>query len=180
MIHQFNFGSWKKARLWCNQLPFRLDDCKNKMTGLLPSANPQAVEDFQICMEISLPGNCSNYGLLGLEYTPLNGLTAAYEIPYLDACGEDLDDHIAPRSDRICAGISREYAVAIAETIHHLDEAGKLPVGRYCFAASAAGMVGSSPAIFRKLAQILIQLSFERPHGFDFERMRSLISDYEW
>lgn len=177
MIFLDNLGGLKRGRFWYNQIPFRVENRDKALIGSFQHPNVQTVSAFQLCCEIALlPRDINNYGLLGLEFSPIEGDFIQYEIPYLDHLGESLDDNVALKTDRVFIGIPREFAVVIKEVMEQ-SKGSEIPVGKYLFVVSAHGVVGSSRAVFSKLASVLLQLAKLNPNVLDIATMKSVIAD---
>ncbi|MHC1730416.1 MAG: hypothetical protein AB9888_00060 [Bacteroidales bacterium] len=133
--------------------------------------------EFKICCEIALlPREVSNYGLLGMEFFPIDGESVQYEIIYLEQGNEILIDNVALTTDRVYTGMPKEFAVAVKEVMERF-KGSEIPVGKYSFITSAYGIVGSSRAVFSKLASILLRLAANNPNSLSMDQMKAIIAD---
>jgi len=177
MIFLDNLGGLKRGRFWINQLPFRLEPSARSLVDSFDHYNSLFIPAFRICCEIALlPREISNYGLLGLEFSPLEGHSVQYEIFYLENNRVLLEDNIAMRSEQVYIGIPKEFAIAIKDVMEKLNGS-EIPVGKYSFITSAYGAVGSSKVIFSKLTSILLKLACANPNVLNGETTKLLIAD---
>ncbi len=172
-----NLGGLKRGRFWYNHIPFMLGATAKRLNGSFYQPAVVASTAFKLCCEIALlPREISNYGLLGVEFSPSEGAAIEYEIFYFDRPGEVLKDNLASKSERVFVGMTGEFAISVKEEMER-SIGSKIPNGKYSFVTSAHGVVGSSKAIFSKLTSILIKLAGNDPNSLDIEKMKLIIAD---
>lgn len=159
MIYDFKYKNDVRIKIWENESP--ICECKtiNKITNRY-SANIQKAEDKIIVVEIQLPKNNSNYGLLGTKYRS-NQDIADIVVDVSEYETEQYIDNIAIKPDIVHKGIPNDYINGIIRNIEKNKEL-LLKCGKYEFCYGAHGEVGSSEKIFYLLTGIVLELISEQ------------------
>jgi hypothetical protein len=179
MIILDHLGGLKRGRFWRNELPFEMEKLPNVLRDSLQVETPAFAERIQICCELALlPRDSSNYGLLGINYAPsIIGRQIEYYISYSPRLHGVLNDNLALKSDQVYKGITKAYAMAIAESMDALKDEFPIPAGTYLFDISAQAAIGSSRAVFSTLTCVLIRVLSLNPLVLSEDMVKQTIVD---
>lgn len=159
MIYDFQYTNNVRIKIWENENLM----CKCKKINVISknySAGIQKAKDREIIVEIQLPKNNSNYGLLGVKYQS-NMEQAEVIIDVSEYEEEQYMDNIAIKPDIVHKGIPDDYVNGIIRNIEN-NKGTLLKCGKYEFCYGAHGEVGSSEKIFYILTNIVLELIFEQ------------------
>jgi hypothetical protein len=140
-----------RARVWFGaaELGFVPSGAVRRAVDGAP-ANVVAAE--RVALEVYVPrGGRAEYGLLGMSFRRHGTDLVQVEVPYTDGAGASWPDALAARGDDVRLGLPSEYAMPVLDAIAEVG-ARRVPPGTLRVAEAAHGLVGSSPAFFRRLA----------------------------
>ena len=155
----------RKVKLWFNELPDI--ELMDNFTETIVSTD--CTEDIllQKCaIELTNPLHASNYGLLGLVYTPkYDKHDVEIIVSYADKNKKLYDETISHNKSTVYIGLPKEYVDCILDTAKdYIVNKNNIPAGILNFKVAANCEVGSSINIFKRLAEILLdmmQVDFE-------------------
>lgn len=152
MINLMNLSNYKKCRLWINELGNLPKEKEEKVSEtVIPSNNKNHMINTIMAIEIILPRNASNYGLIGFEYIPNkeNQSNTSVRVCFNNKLNEFKSDSLAIPNDKVFFGISEEYSQSILDSaVETISEIGGLPSGEIIFNLGAHAECGSSRAVF--------------------------------
>lgn len=163
MISLMNLSNYKKCRLWINELGNMPNEKEeNVIESVIPSNNKKQMRNTIMAIEIFLPRNTSNYGLVGFEYVQDkdNKSDLCVRVCFNKKLNELKNDSLAIPNDKVFFGISEEYSQSILDSaVDTINDIGGLPSGEITFNLGAHAECGSSRAVFNKITRIIIILS---------------------
>jgi hypothetical protein len=161
MIELNNLGKYRKARLWIDELPLLNDINISEKKIIVTKKNDCEWNNNKIALEVYYPRNSSNYAFLGVEYTrnivQKNNLLIILNVSKYKAF--KFNDSLVNGYDEVYSGIPEEYSNAILESVENtLATLNFVPEGTLKFNLGAYSLIGSSPMVFSKIAEILVRL----------------------
>ena len=165
MKYSYTYKSGLKIRIWVNELPMKT------INGIFIVDKKYAAEqnqlqpdDKQIVLELSIPRNVSNYGMLGLKYQATH--TYANISINVNHYEEDIyEEAMTIQPDIVHKGIQEEYVYGI---LNGIEKNKLLKSGLYDFNMGAHSEVGSSENIFEIMTTVLLKLLDENNFNKDF------------
>lgn len=155
MLKEYQYANGIKIKIWLDELP--IQECE--LITIIESeyqAESQDLQNKQIVVELKIPRNISNYGMLGVKYR--NNATLANVQIYVSKYDEEIyAENIAIKPDVVHKGIPKNYVNGIINSIE-LNNGMLLKNGYYEFHVGAHGEVGSSEKIFFILTNIILKL----------------------
>ena len=149
----------KKIRYWFNELPpLQLTNDEKHIFNIIKNTNYEPNnKEINFCIELFLPRNASNYGLLGFEYKYSKENLLNIEIGYVLENEIYYKSELLPKSlnEYTYSGINIDYLNAIIksinENIYNYDIKGNLKIN-----LGANCEIGSSNKIFYYITQNLL------------------------
>lgn len=159
MIQTLQLKGYSRARVWIDELPGQALIRGSTKRLYESSGRNETVSRGFAAVEWHIPlGPRSLYGLLGIEYTPLEGelvVDVMDETPSRQ-CGDSLTSQV---SDHPLVGLSSEYwAAALKGILEGFAKDGKVMSGRLLISASVVGEVNSCEGIFENLGRVVTAL----------------------
>jgi hypothetical protein len=149
----------RKARVWIGQRPEPpLSVHEVAERRIVPGRRCELVTSTA-AVELAIPqGGKTGFGAVGgelVEDASAGELVVAMPV---DAPGESYRGSLVSFSDYVRTGLPRQYSDALAEGIAARAEVEGAPAGRLTITWAAHGRTGSSPAMFRLLGGLLVEL----------------------
>ena len=67
MLYEYQFENSVRIKIWVDELPIK--ECsRTKLVKRAYQVDAQGLKDRQIVVELKIPRNISNYGMLGVKY----------------------------------------------------------------------------------------------------------------
>jgi hypothetical protein len=158
MIILDNIGHYRKGRIWLNSHPnIQYDTATILQTKIFEVTDEQWVKKTT-CLEMLLPINVSNYGLLGIEFIPQP--TDYIELSvYVGKDNEQLFiDSLAQLNDNVYVGLPKQYAETIFKLAQEILQQRILPPGKLKINVAAHAEIGSSRFIFSLITRIIFKI----------------------
>ena len=153
----FQLAKWSQARIWMEQDPFD------------GSPRPSSA-----AVELLVPrGPRSEYGLLGAIAKPGPRHTVSI------ACAEDAGawrESLAGAGDEVRRGLPDEYREYVRREGHQAARGSSLD-GTVAYEWAAHGAIGSSSAMFGRLAALVVKMLDNRERLNDDDFLRELLED---
>jgi len=178
MNAEIDCGKWARARLWRNELPFRIAATREPI-AVLSTSEPilRHHESSECALEVLWPtGGRSLYGLLGASFVPAPGQSLSVE-----TCAEESREYemsMALLTDNVKIGLPLMYVDAVRKGISaSRNLADQLGPGNLSFSCAAHGEAGSGPIVFYALCRVIVELLTRQMHQSDAE-ICSLVRSY--
>ena len=175
MTYEYQYKNGIRIKIWIDEMP--IQECNR--TNIIEreyKADAQEINDGQIVVELKIPRNISNYGMLGMRYqNDLNTAHVLINISKYD--GEIYEKSISIKPDIVHKGIPEDYVNGIIRSFEK-NKGNQLKCGRYEFNVGAHGEVGSSEKIFNILTNIVLKILLEKEISEDV--MKEILSDEIW
>jgi hypothetical protein len=174
-VRDLTCGS-RRARLWQGTLPALTYPVVQVLERGRSARSCMTKQVREVAIEWSRP-TCgpSSYGLLGAQWTPqgtarlLVRVLVSADVP---VPGPDWRPLTSPSPQ---PGLSKEYAEPVLMAALEAEELADLGAGILCYSHAAHDLVGSSPVVFKWLAQAVVRvLTREGPLPADDHLMRWL------
>ena len=159
MLYDYQYENDVRIKIWLDELP--IQECER--TNIVKreyQAGVQDLKDRQIVVELKIPRNISNYGMLGVRYRNTS-ITVNIQINLSKYDEEIYEESISINPDIVHKGIPEEYVSGIIRSIEQ-NNGMLLKSGHYEFNVGAHGEVGSSERIFFVLTNIILKLLLEQ------------------
>lgn len=160
MIYRYEYDNYLKINIWVDEFP--MASCKSTKTiEKIYEANGQTLGgDKLMALEIAIPRDACNYGLLGIRYHEKN--QEAIAVIHTDDYGEEeYKDNISLIHDVVYKGIPEDYSIGIEQGLERVSSQHRLKCGGYEFIMGAHGEAGSCIAIFSVVCGMLLDLLYE-------------------
>ena len=156
MIYNFPYKKSGNVQLWINETPRSRVNPESIICGEKQSNCRSSNYISNLAIELKLNMHCSNYGLLGFEFTPHDNNSIIIEV-HSDNSTDLYEDTISFYKDTVYIGLRSEYTHAILEkALECIDNISGLPSGKYVFNIGACCEVGSSIGLFRIITEMLM------------------------
>lgn len=155
-----NLGKHQKARVWIDDLPPIDYPSSRIVTHVIPAHKCRGTPIRRVAIELFVPlGPRSMYGLIGGQYEPDTGNSLIVEIAVSSADEDVYPDSLASQTDEVKVGLPCEYVRGIVSGIDvGCAEINGVNAGRLRIACAAHGLIGSSEAVFSRIAVALIKI----------------------
>lgn len=147
---------YRSARVWLGELP----PAKYHSTEFVHAVFPAGGEEprtTQAAVELLLPhGARISYGLLGCEFEAVRSTDLTIRVGVFEGVDPKPAWSLGSKLDTVKTGLRKEYALA---TVRGASVAGlRFPPGVLSFVYAIHGEVGSSPALFERMENYLVEL----------------------
>ena len=165
MVSKYIYDNNVKIKIWEDE--FRTFDVKpiRVIEKEFDSNIEQIVSRSLLVIELYLPRNISNYGLLGVKCEGNEGIKV--EVDVFDFDTVEYIDNLGINSDYIHLGLPEDYVEGIFSGVEKLINLGLIRNGKYKFFIGAHGEVGSSINIFDYICRVLMKLFNENEINSD-------------
>jgi hypothetical protein len=159
MMRTPQLKGYSRARVWLDETPAQAA-MHGALIGLHTEAGgPSSATRKSVALEWHIPlGPRSLYGLLGVEFQPLDGvlrIELVDEAPHRE-CEDSLTSRV---SDKALVGLGEEYQAAVVKGIlAAATKDGARLSGRLLINAAVIGEVNSCEAIFENLGRVVTAL----------------------
>lgn len=177
MNNFFNYKKHTKIRLWTDELPNSIIEESLFLSKSISVQCDKSWVNKKIAIELSLPKHCSNYGLLGLEFTPIPQQdTLKIKVPYSDKNEKLYHEALAYNDGTVYSSLPVEYAEIIIEKTRELIlSCSKFPSGELVFKVGAHCIIGSSIGLFEIITEILLKILIQNKHSHSFEELKEIL-----
>lgn len=113
----------------------------------------------QVTLELLLNKNFSNYGMIGVKFTPYED-DGQLQLDIVYTTSNDIlySSSIAPYDEYIYTGLLEYYIGAICDKVNEYLETKAFAYGKLEILISANSEVGSSPKIFAQIMEMIMDL----------------------
>ncbi|MBI4510126.1 MAG: hypothetical protein HY698_10870 [Deltaproteobacteria bacterium] len=150
-------GRFGKARLYVHERP---DAAYNviRVDERITSVQQSRMLALEVALEVYIPrGALVEYGLLGMRFVPEERQDLVVQVCVGEPCDRAYQESLARLVDDVRVGLPDEYATSVTSAICALAPT-TLGPGLLLVDRAAHGLIGSSPALFEKLAQALVMM----------------------
>jgi hypothetical protein len=158
MKKQLSFGKFRSVRVWIRELPECTFETSQRTEIIVPAAD-RSLPAAKAAIEFFVPiGPRAMYGLLGGEFRPANTGQLKVIISSEKASKTPFESSLLNSNHVAFVGLHTEYADAVGEGVRLAQEEITLPAGEFIINCSAHSETGSSSALFKQLAMVLVKL----------------------
>jgi hypothetical protein len=157
MIELNNLGKYRKGRIWDSNIPQRREQIEQATRKISIAQRDKDLKEKHIALELYYPRNASNYGMLGLHFTPSNSDEIIIKTHVVKDNAVNFNESFVSKYDKVYLGIEMDYSDIILDSAEKyiLDNMIKFTgVIEFCYGAYS--LVGSSPMVFSKLTKLLL------------------------
>jgi len=148
-----------RIKYWIDELP--LIDAPNHLSvddDILVQCDRKFIRT-KVALEIALNKNAGYYGLLGVEYFPIQSSNLRITINYTAKNELKYNDTILQYDNKVFMGLTEEYVdYTQKKMVDYLNSNGGIQPGLLNVAVAANSEVGSSQVIFGALSEMLIEI----------------------
>ena len=158
MLYEYKYDNGVRVKIWKNERPFGNCKVQKQIVKRLQREHSKTEhkQEMIVIVELMLPRNHNNYGMLGVEYRK-GGDETNIIIDVNDCKGELYEANIAVMPDIVHKGIPAEYVDGIIKGVEGIRKE-TIKCGTYIFNIGAHGEVGSSQNMFYVITNILIKI----------------------
>ena len=155
MFYDYEYMNNVRIKIWQNEIP--IGQCETiKTIRRQYKINVQKIDTDSMVIELKIPSNNSNYGMLGVKYKcDTSGTNILIKVNKYEE--ELYEDNMSIAPDIVHKGIPEDYVMGILKSIDN-NRNKLLRCGTYEFCIGAHGEVGSSEKIFYILTNIILIL----------------------
>ncbi len=147
-----------KAICWLNELPDISYAHIETLTASFPCQSQETGEKKSVCLEYSGITRLPGYGLLGTEFLPEHSDQVEVKIFVSKDREKPFKSPLMGSSGWIHIGIPKIYADAILQSATAILQQISWPAGNLLFRIGAHHVMDSSPLIYAKLTQMLMNI----------------------
>lgn len=158
MLYDYKYDNGVRVKIWKNERPFEKCKVQKKIVKKLQRdyLKTENEQEMILIVELKLPGNHNNYGMLGFEYR--KGVDETNIIINVnDYKGELYEANISVMPDIVHKGIPEDYVDGIIKSVEDIRKE-TMKCGTYNFNIGAHGEVGSSQNMFYVITNILFRI----------------------
>lgn len=157
MITLLSLGDESPARIWLGELPNLSSDASGLIKHRFKAKEPSANHEKMAAIEMVVPrGGRAYYGLLGALYTPAQSGNLLIQVVVSDKQDTLMNQSLANGLDQVWVGLPISYAKEVIQGAKIAVDL--LGSGVLRFSSAAYGVVGSSAAMFHRLADLVVRL----------------------
>lgn len=156
-----SIGAFRQARVWIGELPNAAYSPVDTVTHVIAAGRQPIPNGLTLAtVEVFVPlGGRALYGLLGGHWRPTKGSHLSVELSVSAPNEHSFPDSLAEKVDDVRVGLPAEYAQGVFDGIDLAKgELNTVAAGELSIDCAAHGAVGSSSAIFKHLASVLVKL----------------------
>jgi hypothetical protein len=156
-----SIGAFRQARVWIGELPDAIYPPVDTLThvvaaGRLPIRNGLTLATVEVFVPL---GGRALYGLLGGRLKPTKGSHLSVQLSVSAPNEHSFPDSLAEKVDDVRVGLPAEYVQGVFDGIDLAKgELNTVAAGKLFIDCAAHGAIGSSSAIFKHLAAVLVKL----------------------